>query len=119
MTTIINTKLGDHRGKKRLWLEGTKLQREGITSGAKFKLVFRESKMIISVCDEGQFTVSRRDRNGKVLPIIDVMVGEMAALFEGIDMLRVSIRKGTIIVSAHQHVGKIIERVETLKKKVK
>ncbi len=118
MTTIINTKLGIHRGKKRLWLEGTKLQREGITPGAKFNLVFRESKMIISVCDEGQFTVSRRESNGKVSPIIDVMVSEMAALFEGIDMLRVSIRKGTLIVSAHQYVGKIIERVETLKKKL-
>ncbi len=32
MATIINTKLGEHRGKKRVWLEGAKLSRGGLQS---------------------------------------------------------------------------------------
>ncbi len=33
MATIVNTKLGEHRGKKRVWLEGAKLAREGYEPG--------------------------------------------------------------------------------------
>jgi len=29
MTIIVNTKLGENRGKKRIWLEGAKIAREG------------------------------------------------------------------------------------------
>lgn len=33
MASIINTKLGENRGKARIWLEGGKLAREGYLPG--------------------------------------------------------------------------------------
>lgn len=117
MTSIINTKLGSNKsGKKRLWLEGGKLLREGVLPGSKFDIEFRENKLLLKVCDTGQYTVSRRERSGKTLPIIDLAQQAIADLFEGVEVLRVCVRNGLIVVSAHQQTERVIQRVERLKK---
>lgn len=119
MTTIINTKLGDLKsGKKRLWLEGNKLLREGVLPGYKFDFEIRDKKLLIRVSESGTYTVSRRERGGKTLPIIDLVQQDVADLFEGVGLLRVCVRNGLIVISAHQNVQHIIERVERLKKKI-
>ncbi len=119
MTSIINTKLGSNKsGKKRLWLEGGKLLREGVLPGSKFDIEFRENKLLLKVCATGQYTVSRRERSGKTLPIIDLAQQAIADLFEGVEVLRVCVRNGLIVVSAHQQTERVIQRVERLKKKL-
>lgn len=114
MATIVNTKLGEHRGKKRVWLEGAKLAREGYEPGQKYDLVLKDSQVVIRVCDTGKFTVSKRTRNGRTMPIIDVSSQELAELFDGVEMLRVFIRQGTIVISAHHQHERVVERVERL-----
>ncbi|CAM5559463.1 DNA cytosine methyltransferase [Eoetvoesiella caeni] len=118
MTIIINTKLGDNRGKKRIWLEGQKLTREGFEPGMKLNLEFKDSKLVLRVADTGRYTISRRERNGKVSPIIDIMAQELGTLFEGVEMLRILIRKGSIVVMAHQQHERVIERVQRLVSKL-
>jgi DNA (cytosine-5)-methyltransferase 1 len=119
MTTIINTKLGTNKsGRKRLWLEGGKLLRENVTPGAKFNLDYREKKLIIRICENGKYTVSRRERAGKTVPIIDLIQQDIADLFEGVDALRVCVRNGLIVVSAHQQAERVSKRVQTLKQKI-
>lgn len=66
MATVINTKLGEHRGKKRIWLEGQKLIREGYRPGMKYDLEIKDSQVLLHVKDTGRFTVSKRERNGRV-----------------------------------------------------
>lgn len=119
MATIINTRLGEHRGKKRIWLEGKKLAREGIEPGMKYDLQIKDSKVHVRVNDSGQFTVSRRQRNGHILPIIDISASELAELFDGVEMLRVAIKRGVIVVSAHHQHQRVKERVERLVDKLK
>lgn len=119
MTTIINTKLGaSWSGNARLWLEGGKLLREGVKPGAKFDLEFRDKKLLIRICENGKYTVSRRERAGKTLPIIYLVKHEIGALFEGIDLLGACVRNGLIVVSAHQRFDYVISRVERLRKKI-
>lgn len=118
MTIIVNTKLGEHRGKKRMWLEGQKLVREGFEPGMRFNLELENAKIILRVVPEGRYTISKRERNGLVQPIIDVSVAELGSLFEGVDMLRVLIRKGTIVVTAHQQHERVVERVQRLLSKL-
>lgn len=119
MATIINTKLGEHRGKKRIWLEGRKLAREGYIPGQKYDLELKDSKVVLTVKKEGRFTISRRERNGHVLPIIDVSSQDITALFDGVEKLRVYIKAGVIVISAHHQHADVIERVERLIDKVK
>ena len=114
MATIINTKLGEHRGKKRVWLEGAKLSREGYNPGTKFEIEPRANHIVLHAHKEGRFTVSRRERNGVVSPIIDLKADELAQIFDGIEMLRVAIKNGKIIISAHHQQQRIRERVKRL-----
>lgn len=118
MTIIVNTKLGDHRGKKRIWLEGQKLSRQGFDPGTKLQVTIDGSKLVLKSAETGQFTVSKRERNGNISPIIDVTTDGLAKLFDGIKMLRAVIRQGTIIIEAHQEHTRIIERVNRLMSKL-
>lgn len=114
MPAIINTKLGEHRGKKRVWLEGQKLAREGITPGTKYDLELQDSQIVLRVKDEGRFTVSKKERNGRVAPVIDLTASELADIFDGVEMLRVLVRKGSVLITAHHQQQRVVERVERL-----
>ncbi len=114
MATIVNTKLGEHRGKKRVWLEGQKLLREGYYPGMKYDLELKDSQVVLRVKEEGKFTISKRERNGRVSPIIDLTAQELATVFDGVEMLRVFIRNGAIVISAHHQQERVIERVNRL-----
>lgn len=118
MTTIINTKLGENRGNKRIWLEGQKLAREGYTPGLRYDLELKDTQVILRVKEDGRFTVSKRERYGRITPIIDLTVSELATIFDGIELLRVSIQRGSIVVSAHHQQTRVTERVNRLIKKL-
>lgn len=89
MTTIINSKLGENRGKPRIWIEGAKLAREGYTPGDRYNLEIQSGRLILQAAEDGQYTVSKRTRNGRLLPIIDISKTELAELFDGVETLRV------------------------------
>lgn len=114
MAIIINTKLGEHRGKKRVWIEGVKLLREGYEPGMKFDVESKDHALVLRVREEGSYTVSRRERNGNVLPVIDLTTREIAEMFDGVEVLRVLIKKGSIVITSHQQQGKIQERESRL-----
>lgn len=118
MATVINSKLGEHRGKKRVWLEGQKLAREGYQPGMKFDLEPSDQKMLIKLSDQGRFTVSRRNRNGKTYPVIEVNTEELAEMFDGVEMLRIAIKSRSIVISAHHQQQRVNERVERLIRKL-
>lgn len=119
MSTLINTKLGEHRGKRRIWLEGHKLAREGYEPGVKYDLAVEQAKLVLRPSEEGKYTVSRRKRNGRLIPIIDISRQELAEIFEGVDMLRVMISRGKIVVTAHHQQQKVVQRVERLLSRIK
>lgn len=110
MTTIINTKLGTARGNSRIWVEGERLQRGGFAAGVKFQMIKKSGKLALVASEAGQYTVSRRERNGKITPIIDLNNAEITALFEGVDMLRILILDGRIIITAHHQEQRVAER---------
>ncbi|MDN5872934.1 MAG: DNA cytosine methyltransferase [Sinobacteraceae bacterium] len=118
MATIINTVLGQHRGHKRLWLEGQKLVREGYAVGTPYSVEFKTDRMVITAHEAddktGQYRVSRRRRNGHTSPIIDIEAREMATLFDGIEKLRVAIHAGRIVVTAHHQQQRVNQRIDRL-----
>lgn len=119
MTTIVNTKLGETRGKRRIYLDGAKLAREGYQPGDRYDLALEEARVVIKLHDDGKYLVSKRQRNGKLYPVIDITRSELAELFDGVEMLRVLITEGKILVTAHHQEGKVAERVERLLSKIK
>ncbi len=119
MATVINSKIGEHRGKKRIWLEGRKLDREGYLVGMKYDVQLEPGKVQLTPNPTGKYTISKRTRNGVTLPIIDVSLKELADIFEGVEMLRVQITKGKITVTAHFSHDKKRRREERLREKIR
>jgi DNA (cytosine-5)-methyltransferase 1 len=126
MTTVINTTIGEAKGGvARLWLEGQKLVHAGVKVGAKYLLRSNEASKrleLVPVAGEtleaGSFTVSKRERNGVVTPLLEVRTDLLKTFFEGCEKVRVAIRSGRIVVTALQIDLKIKERVERIKRKL-
>lgn len=126
MTTVINSKIGEAKsGLPRLWLEGEKLSHAGVRIGDKYvlrsdertkriELVPRDSKSTEATA----FTVSRRERNGVIAPLLEIRTDILKKFYEGCEKVRVAIRNGRIIISALQVELKIKERVERIKRKI-
>lgn len=103
MTTIVNTKVGINRGKKRIFIEGRKLANEGYQPGLTYNLTVKDSQLNIELSETGKYKVSRRKNrtNGEELPVIDITADALAELFEENELVRVLIQKGQIVVSTH------------------
>lgn len=123
MTTIINTKIGESKGVARLWLEGQKLSRGGIYTGQKLGLVRSEANRaeLREVDDTFQgktYTVSRRNRRGIEVPLIEVRADELKELFSS-ERVRVAIREGRILVTTNHLDIKVQERLTSIKQTIK
>lgn len=118
MSVLINTKITSHKSGKRLWLEGQKLQKEGYLPGTRYNIEIKDSSLCLVVADNGDYIVSKRERNGRVAPIIDINNRELSVLFDGVDIVRVLIRSGKIVVSAHHHHEDVVERLNRIVSKI-
>ncbi|MDG4868635.1 DNA cytosine methyltransferase (plasmid) [Guyparkeria sp. 1SP6A2] len=103
MSAVIYTKLGEHRGRKRLWLEGQRLASQGVTPGSTFQLEATEGRLVLRFVEDGDRRVSRRSRRGQTLPVIDITAEELAAAVGNAERLRVVVRDGAIYVTVHHH----------------
>lgn len=116
------SKLGEHRGTSRLWLEGMKLVRAGINPGDRYSVEWdsETGRITLDFRDDGDRTVSKRERNSRVIPIIDIN-GESieTALGEGIERAQVTIYKGRIVVDVHPDDKAARERIDRLVERVR
>ncbi|BFM18833.1 DNA cytosine methyltransferase (plasmid) [Maricurvus nonylphenolicus] len=125
---VINTKLRLTSKEKTpsVWLEGQKLAKGGIETGQVLYAHFDKSSRRVVASKSGDadlndvkaFTVSRRRRNGKEHPLIELRAEELASLFEGVEVLRVAIQNGKITIRAHSQQAKVKSRLDRLFEKV-
>lgn len=65
--------LGEHRGAKRIWLEGNPLEAAGFTSSTRYdRTITPDGTIILEVSDTGAFVVSRKQQDGRDNPVIDM-----------------------------------------------
>lgn len=119
MVTIVNSKIGIHKEKRRVYLQGRKLSRQGVEPGQQYDVVTRGDDLVLVINPTGKYKISRRMRNGELLPVIDLRVDEITELFSGVDVVRVAIKAGKIVISAHHQHRKISEREARLAHKVR
>lgn len=124
-TTVINTRIGESKNVARLWLEGRKLERAGVRIGARYQLVSVKGMERLELreapadCKDQVYTVSKRQRGGNVVPLIEVRSKVLTELFNNIERVRVAIRNGRIVVTALHLETKIRERVKRLTEKLR
>ena len=120
MTAVVYTKISETRGRARLWLEGTRLSKQGIQPGAKYQVQYdKDNERVLIHIGEGTRSVAKRKRKDKELPIIDIESHELAELFGGpVDRVRVLIKSNGIVVSLHHHDVAEKERYQRLFEKL-
>lgn len=115
MSNVIYTRFGTNKGTKRLWLEGTRLASQGITPGIRFVLHLEKGKAVLKFDPVlGERVVSRRSRNGKELPVIDIQAKALEEAFGLAERLRVVIHPDSIEVTIHHQELTEHERLQRL-----
>lgn len=124
-TTLITTKIGESRGVARVWLEGQKLLRAGVKVGTHYAV--RENraakKLELVPCDDRDrcktFTVSRRERNGVILPLLEIRTAVLQEVFAAAEKVRVVVRLGRILITQVDKDHQVEERLLRLRNKLR
>jgi DNA (cytosine-5)-methyltransferase 1 len=119
MTAIINTTVGQNRGRSRVWLEGKKLEREGFDVGMKYDVTVNEGSVVLMLSDDGKYMVSKRTRNGRTSPIIDLTGQVVSDKFEVESLIRVVVNGSKIVITGHHSTERQNEREDRLLRKLK
>ncbi|WP_019025369.1 MULTISPECIES: DNA cytosine methyltransferase [unclassified Thioalkalivibrio] len=118
---VIYSKIGEHRGRKRLWLEGGHLARAGIEPGQTFELSPLTRKpggaaqgITLSFTPAGDRKVYQRKRRDRIFPVIDLKHEEIEKILGGAERVRVVVQSGRIEVTLHHHDAATRNRSQTL-----
>ena len=86
MATLIQTKIGENRGKPRLWVEGQRLAREGILPGMRFRMAIEDGYLTLHALSATQVGHSVRisERKASKRPLFEITDKVLDTLF-GID----------------------------------
>jgi DNA (cytosine-5)-methyltransferase 1 len=116
-TTVINTLVSESRSVPRIWLEGQRLAHAGVEIGVQYVLNVSNQLRRIELRPAPQgfvgrtVSVSKRTRNEREYPLIEVRDAIIAELFKVGTKLRVSIHKGRIVISPSHIAMRVQERV--------
>jgi len=88
---VKNVTLGEKRGSPRLWLDGPMPERAGFAPGMRFSMATDANgqRVVLRIADDGDRTVSGKEKNGRHLPVIDINSAEALAVLRGYGKLRV------------------------------
>lgn len=120
MLTIINTRLGENKGVPRVWLEGSRLS-SSFSVGQQLNVVIDRVNHIVKleVAQKGRISVSKRVRNGREHPLIELKDTDLKELFGAIGvLLRVVIKDGVASIEAHKFSQNIVDRVKRFNHKI-
>jgi len=125
MTTVLTCKIGESKGVPRIWLEGEKLARAGVSIGSKYRIreLPEDGRLELiplaeSAASAATYKVSKRVRKGIIRPLMEIRTALLSSLFSGMEKVRVAIRKGRIVVTALRVEVMIRERVRRLQLKL-
>ncbi len=94
-------KLARHREAPRVFVETRKLALAGFEPGTRYSVEVDRTqlRLTLRVCDSGQYTVSRRQREGQQpTPVIDLNSNDLLGMFAGHDALRMVVMARTGVV---------------------
>lgn len=124
-TTVISTTVSESRSVSRIWLEGQRLAHAGVEIGVQYILNVSTQLRRIELRPAPQgfagktYSVSKRTRNERVYPLLELRDALIADLFGIGTKLRVAVQKGRITISLSHIAQRIQERVTRFLEKLK
>lgn len=101
MRTVINTSVGQNKGAPRIWLEGLSLEKAGVGIGMRYERTAKTGQLMLKFSDEGRYKVSRKKKSGLTVPVIDINSSAINEVLGDIDIVKVQIGDGVIIITGH------------------
>lgn len=111
-------KVGQNRGKPRIWLEGTQTERAGFVPGQRFDISVDGRTVVLQANPDGSRVVSGKRIGERNNPIIDINSKELLAVFDGMAAIRVVVKKDQIYLLPLASELKKQERFLRLKEKL-
>jgi DNA (cytosine-5)-methyltransferase 1 len=98
LVSVTTTTMGNNKGAPRVWLQGQMPARSGFLPGAKFRVAVDPHgvRVTLSLHEEGSRTVSRKEKGGKEVPVLDINSNEALAILAGYKQIRVIFMDGEI-----------------------
>lgn len=95
------TRVLDHKNSKRIWLEGKLLEEAGFLRDKRFNAYHHENNrtLELEIRADGTNKVSGRERNNKIIPIIDLCDKDFQNFFKDPSSLKVEFSKNYILIS--------------------
>lgn len=112
------TTIGKNKGAKRVWLEGAMLNRAGFSPKTRYQIKSKNGAVILIKQAVGFRIVSSRTKADKEIPIIDINNGELLAMFEGLEHVRVIFKEGEIHILPLASELRAKERLLRVEKKI-
>lgn len=116
---VAYSKITEHRGNKRIWLEGLRLNECGFEKGITYSTdIDQDNKTITLLVDpEGNKRVSGRKRKGQetYTPIIDLCNTAITEFVEGTTRIRATFSESQIVITIHhEDIAKADREARTL-----
>lgn len=120
MQTYAITKISAQRGTPRIWLEGSRLALAGFSPASRYRLQVdpEARRLTLRVAADGDRLVSRREKAGKALPIIDICNGGLLAIFAGLQRVRVVFSDRVVHILPVASEARRIERESRLRERL-
>ena len=119
---IAYRKVGEHRGGKRIWLQGNSLDDAGFGIGDEYQTEVEPDKITLTLSEKGDRKVARKKITGKdeYSPVIDLSSQLIARFFEQFERCKISFfSHGVIVITYHPTDKKIVERLNKFYQAIK
>lgn len=111
-------KVGENRGRPRIFLDGLQAIRAGFSPGQRFDAEVDGQRIVITRNDDGSRVVSSRKKSGESLPVIDINSRELLQVFDGMDAVRVVVGVDRVYLLPLASQARKVERLGRLKDKL-
>jgi DNA (cytosine-5)-methyltransferase 1 len=120
LLAYIVRKIGLNKGRPRVYLDTRAINVAGFESGKTYsrKVDVEQKRITLTLEKNGQFLVSRKEKNGQMIPVIDIHSAEVLSSFEGMDAVRVVIEQGVIHIMPLASEINRVNRLERMKQHV-
>lgn len=112
-------KVGKAHGAPRVWLEGKRLAKAGFEVGAKYELRIGEHSVTLRIDAKGERIVSAKRKDDAEYPVIDVNSAKALGIFEGLDRVRVIVKRNEIHLLPLSTQRKARERLDRITAKLR
>ncbi|WP_417546446.1 DNA cytosine methyltransferase [Marinobacter sp.] len=113
-------RIGENRGKPRIWLEDQMITRANLNPGDRYEISIKGGAFMLRADPNGSRVISKKEnkKTGKVTPVLDINSAELLSLFDGMESVRLVTRKNEIHFLPLATEIRKKERLQRLKMKV-